>query len=713
MQISGTYFKTLYSNKQGIGVFLVHSENGSAYYQCHGKDPACYPGTPLTIYGQMVDGVFMADSVEIGTTGSSILIDYLSGGLFDGVGRVLAERIVEAIPGKDLFRYVKEHGKLPVVKGLSPERSTSIVDIILGSGKMQEFIRLCAEYGLDYATSIAIYARFEEDAKNVLEKKPYKLLREKLIDFAQADNLAKQNGIEEYGSERIEALIYQALYRSSQSGNTYIRITDICKGIDRICLEGSFSGHIPPLLILIQIHRLSSEHKLVLEESAKETRLYLNSLYEAEKKAAEEIMRLNRVTESVEVPLDADLVYQIEDEFGVSYDEHQRQAFGLLYTPGIKIITGGPGTGKTTVIKGLIRYMELTGKSFTLCAPTGRAAQRMAEVCGHDASTIHKLLEIRPYGRNEYRCRGKENPIRRDYVIVDEVSMVGVELFAQLLNAVCDGSTVILVGDDNQLASVTPGNVLKDLIQAGIETYRLKVVFRQKQLSSIAINAERIKNGNTHLLTGEDFRIAIYKEGELEKITKAATSLLSSNYDPDDMFNVQLLVPVKKGDAGSYALNWAAQQRLNPGDSDGIRKGDRVIFLENNYEQDYFNGDMATVVGIQGEEITLKMLDGIKTIPRSNMKDLAPAYAVTIHKSQGSEYENVIIVLPKCSMLARNLLYTAVTRAKRHVIILAEGDALERCIRMDKSGYRQSALYEKICAMEAVRTNKMYEKNAG
>ncbi len=374
----------------------------------------------------------------------------------------------------------------------------------------------------------------------------------------------------------------------------------------------------------------------------------------------------------------------------------QRQAFGILYSPGVKILTGGPGTGKTTVIKGLISYITRMGKKCVLCAPTGRAAQRMSEVCERESSTIHKLLDIRPYGKNEYRCRGKENQICEEYIIVDEVSMVGVELFAQLLNAARNGSSVILVGDIDQLPSVTPGNVLRDLITAGIETYRLDTVFRQKELSTISLNGAKINKGQIDLQTNGEFKIFRFQEGELTQMAKRAAEELQADFRPSEMFHVQLLGPVKKGDSGVFALNNVSQKLLNPSELEGIQKNDRIIFLENNYEEEYFNGDIATVISVSSEEIKVRMFDEVRTLPRSCMKDIALAYAVTIHKSQGSEYDDIIIVLPKCGMLARNLLYTAVTRAKKQVTILSEEDALERCIRTDRTGKRHSALAERI-----------------
>lgn len=697
MQINGTYSKTIYTDDNGTGTYIVDIEDGG-YYQCIGECPVCYPGTPVEITGTVSDdGNVYVEKIKMCSDDTDVLIDFLSGGLFEGIGTTLAERIVAGLKGEDLFEYIRKNGRLPQVKGLSETKAKAVVNKIAGTEKIRDFITFCINHGLTFNEALRIYTKYGESSEKAVMQSPFTLLKEKLLDFEQADLFAYEYGISPENRDRVHAMIFHAMFLSYGMGHVYVTLKGLVNCIHTFDKKSPYPEPLSGAVILYVLYDIIQKNQLIWEERETETRIYMKSTYEAEKTAAREVKRLNN-TSFEESCFDADILDRIEEELNFQYDTMQRQAFGVFHSPGIKIVTGGPGTGKTTIIKGMIRYIESINKSFVLCAPTGRAAQRMSEVCARNASTIHKLLEIRPYGKDEFICRGKENPIAADYIIVDEMSMVGIELFAKLLNAIKTGSTLILVGDIDQLASVTPGNVLKDLIDAGIETYFLQVVFRQKGLSSIAKNASLVNRKLNNLIQDESFVIKRYEDGSFEQMTEDAVKIFKKSYNEEELFKCEMIGPIKKGDAGVIKLNSIAQTAVNPREGMGFKKGDRIIFTVNNYEDNYFNGDIGIIEDIDKDSFVVRLADRTLNLLHSCLQDIMLAYGITIHKSQGSEYDDVIIVLPQCGMLAKNLLYTAISRAKSRVFLLTEGDALEKCIRRDWSRSRNSALSERLKA---------------
>ncbi len=695
MQIQGTYSKTLYTDDNGIGTFIVNLADGG-YYQCVGESPLCYPGTPLTLNGSLSkDGTFYIEEAKMQSIDTKILAEFLSSGIFEGIGPTLALKIVEALNGEDLFEYIKKNGSLPHVKGLSETRASLVIEKLAGTENMRDFISFCILHGLTFTQAHRIYLRFGELSEQTVRTVPFKLIKDNLLTYEQADHFAYENGLSHEDPDRVHALIFHSMFSAYNMGHVYVTLKGLSDCIRSLETKSPYQKNVSGCVILLTLYDIVAKNQLIWEEKDGMTRIYLKSTYEAEKTAAREIKRLNTHENTVSL-FKADILDKIEEEFNFRYDPMQRQAFGVFHTPGIKIVTGGPGTGKTTIIKGMIRFIESIGKSYVLCAPTGRAAQRMTEVCGHNASTIHKLLDIRPYGKDEYICRGKENPITADFVIVDEMSMVGIELFAKLVNAIKTGATLILVGDIDQLASVTPGKVLKDLIDAGIETYALNVVFRQKGLSSIVKNAAIINRKSKFLIEDDNFIIRRYDKDSLSEMAEDAVKLFKESYDENDLFKCEIIAPIKKGDAGVFHLNSLAQKAVNPGLGSGIKKGDRVIFTVNNYEENYFNGDIGIIENIDKDSFSVRLSDKTLTLPHSCLQDVSLAYGITSHRSQGSEYNEVIIVLPKCGLLAKNLIYTSVTRSRNKVYIFSEEDALETSIFRDWTLKRNSALTERL-----------------
>ncbi len=703
MIIQGLFDKISYIKPDNTAVYQIKSYSDDGFFVCEGEIPVLQPGTPVIARGDLKNGTFYSESIEIDGSVKEIMVDYLSSPLFEGIGKTLAGRIIDALNGQDLFEYIRKNDTLPEVGGLSVKRRDIILNAVKKTEYLRQFAVLCASYGIDYSTSVKIHLKYGEQAEKILKSEPYRLVRDRLLDFAAADTVASENEIPWDDKYRINALIFEVMYYFCNSGNTFVYLDELAKGVSYQSAKSAYECIVPPLLTLHRVNKLVIAEKLIWVENER-TKIYLKTLYEAERRAAYETRRLCTAKKS-ETNLDIDIITEIEEEIGVAYEENQKQAFGVLYEPGVKIITGGPGTGKTTLIRGILQYIKKLGKTYALCAPTGRAAQRMTEVTGVNAVTIHKLLDIRPFGDNEYSCRGKEDPITADYIIVDEVSMVGIELYAKLVNAIKSGSTLLLVGDVDQLASVPPGNVLRDLINAGLETYSLEIVFRQNELSTIVKNAVTINHGVPELEEKDDFLMFRFRGSDYEAITSVAIKYFMQYYKKDDPFSATILIPLKKGDAGVHKVNTEVRGILNPDAPAGLTVGDQIIFLENNYEEQYYNGDIGLIEDMTASSFTVKMADKTLELPKECLKDATLSYALTIHKSQGSEYENVVIILPKTGMLAKNLLYTAVTRAKKRVILLYEEECLAKCITTDRTGKRNSCLagllnatYEQYCS---------------
>ncbi|MCR5624236.1 MAG: AAA family ATPase, partial [Lachnospiraceae bacterium] len=440
------------------------------------------------------------------------------------------------------------------------------------------------------------------------------------------------------------------------------------------------------------------------EFDIKNKEIYSKSLKRAEERAANNVKRLaiNKAE-----PFSEQYIPIIEKECGMAFGKEQREAFFMFRDRGIKILTGGPGTGKTTTVKGLIlnyRYMHPNHK-IKLAAPTGRAAQRLAESTGMPAQTVHKLLNYVPYGDNP-TCKDGNDPIDADFIVIDEASMLDIELFDMLLEAVKNDTTILLVGDIHQLESVGAGAVLRDLLSAktvNIKHTFLTEVFRQKGGSPIIDNSIKINNGEFDLETTDDFQV--FKEANQIDCFNRVKELYLSLYNSNDLYDTQILCPSYKGESGIDKLNVSIRDTLNPNGKTLVygwqkyRVGDKVIMTKNNMELGYYNGDIGVIKEIVEDNLTVSVKDTDITLSRENFDDLSLAYAITVHRSQGSEFENVIVVLPKepKSLLVRNLFYTAVTRAKKRVFIVTEGEALKTAIITDRTDDRRTKLSKLIC----------------
>ena len=517
------------------------------------------------------------------------------------------------------------------------------------------------------------------------------------------DQIARDNHLNPLRTDRLTVLMNEAVQRVEDEGHTFFRGNDVIQALKRIPQAYNYTTD-EEMLTVFQCENCPGYDRFpsiympdTVENLSEDVAIsdvdFVNiERKEHERSIAKSVRRLFDTSHPLDI--NSMMVESISKETGIDYARQQRRSSGLLSVSGVKILTGGPGTGKTTTIQLLIKlYIAMRpNDKIKLCAPTGRAAQKMTEATGMAASTIHKLCDYRPYGDGEKAThKTSADPIDADLIICDEVSMVDIEIADILLSAVKNGATIIFVGDENQLGSVGPGNFLHDMIKSHkVMCWRLTDVFRQAQDSNIICNGKKILAGDANLTLGSDFRISYFKTPE--ELQKNCMNVLKKRYDRSNPFAVQVLSPCRMGPGGVKSINYEAQKFFNEGYTGPVvNRGiyqyhidDKILMTENNYSAGYCNGDTGVIKDIKKDIITVDLIgEGVLELSRDNLSKMLPAYNMTIHKSQGSEYPLTILSLNKKApvMLNRNLLYTGVTRAKEEVIILSEDNALETCIK--------------------------------
>ncbi len=680
---------------------------------------------------------------------------YLGSGLVPGIGKVYANKIVDAF-GTDTFRVLSEEsGRLRDVEGIGKKRATSIKQAWDEKRTERELYIFLQTYGVTPAQCVKLVNHFGPGAKQVLMNEPYRVAREiDGIGFKTADRIAINLGFANDAPPRLDAGLIFALETLQEEGHTAFREADL---VD----YSSNQLETDSKLVEARIQALVESKALIRHPLAAvaaplpgSALIQLPHNDRAEQKIADVVVRLNRVASGLP-PVKADAAVKwAEDKAGFAFHELQRTAVRHALTHKFTILTGGPGTGKTTILRALVEILKAKKVRVHLAAPTGRAAQRLAETTGGFASTIHRLLKYDPAGGGF--TSNESHPLATDFLIVDEASMLDARLASALLQAVPAKAHLLLVGDTDQLPSVGAGNVLKDLIAAGggsrdrrseiavrkdnpssaapspspnsdlrtasselIPVTRLSVIYRQKEQSGIVTTAHAINSGDASLppavteLTGLQawsdltFVVATDAEDCLRKVTALCTEFVPQLWKWfDPVGDVQVLAPMHKGVAGVANLNSTLQGALNPharglrGPAAEYRPGDKVIQLRNNYDKNLFNGDIGTVKSIDGVAGTLDAeFDGERhTFDRGEFGDLGLAYAISIHKSQGSEYPVVILPLLKghFMMLQRNLLYTAITRGRKKVVIVGEPAAYAMAVRNSESKQRVTHLQQKI-----------------
>lgn len=675
-----------------------------------GNIPQVEIGDSLRLEGKWVEHPrygrqFRVEDYEVLTPITSNGIKrYLASGQIKGIGPVFAERLVERF-GLDTVRVIEEEpSRLMEVAGIGEVRKERITRAWEGQKGVRDVMLFLQGLGIGPGYSAKIFKAYGHRAISVVKENPYRLAQDIFgIGFRTADRVAKGLGLEEDSPLRVEAGVLYALSRVTEEGHTCYPDGLLVKEMKALIGVGEEA-------IKRAINVLSRRGEIVVEEGpgSGETVIYSKELYSAEEGVARRLKGLSRFPQR-RLNIDIDrAIERVEGISGLSLAPQQKEAVRKALREKLLVITGGPGTGKTTILKFIVQTL---GRGFRvlLTAPTGRAAKRMTEAIGREAKTIHRLLEFRPkeggFMRNERR------PLDADMVIIDEASMIDLVLMNQLLKAIPDGCSVILVGDGDQLPSVGPGNVLRDLMSSGIfPVVTLTEVFRQAQASLITVNAHRINQGGFPIIKrlgegiGSDFYLVEREEPEavLKAIEELVRESLPKSFGLDPLDDIQVLSPMNKGIIGVNTLNQTLQSLLNPKGKEIIkggqplRVGDRVMQVRNNYEKEVFNGDIGRIVDIDGRDqsLTVRFDDHLVIYEFPDLDELVLAYAVTVHKSQGSEYPAVVIPLHTHHflMLQRNLLYTAVTRGRDLVILVGTKKALAIAVKNDQVRKRYTYL---------------------
>ena len=621
---------------------------------------------------------------------------YLASGLIPGIGESLARRIVAKFGETALEVIDREPRRLLEVNGLGAKRVQSIRKAWKEQREISELIVFLESHGIRASSALRIYKHFGPKSISVVREDPYRLASEIWgIGFATADKIAQKLGVSPDAPIRVRAGIKYILGQACDEGHVFLpgdflraRCVSLL-GVDEACFDAALTD-------LVGAEQLAMEGE----------RTYLPSLLDAEKAI---VFSLRGLAEGKgrTVPDGADgILAEIQAEQGIRFEQSQLKAIDQGLRSQLTVVTGGPGTGKTTIIQAFVRFFGSKGLKVSLAAPTGRAAKRMSEITGQEAKTIHRLLEYNP--KEGLFRRNERNPLDAHVVVIDEASMLDLLLASSLLKAIRPSTSVILVGDVDQLPPVGPGNFLRDMIEAGrFPVQKLTRIFRQEEGGSIVDNAHRINGGEFPVFSRTSGEFYLLEQENPSRVADMIVDLCSTRiparYSLDGVSDIQVLSPMYKGDAGATNLNLRLQDALNPGGKRlgdmKFRIGDKVMQLRNNYEKMVFNGDLGRVVDFDpsGPRLTVQF-DYRVDYDRSELDELTLAYAVTVHKSQGSEFPGVVMPLltQHYIMLYRNLLYTAVTRARRLVVLVGTQRAVGLAVRNVRTEQRFSSLAERL-----------------
>ena len=628
---------------------------------------------------------------------------YLSSGLIKGVGPATAERIVNHFGNKTLDILENDLKRLTEIEGIAEKR----VEIIEKSWEEQKEIKrvmlFLQSYQITTGYAVKIFKTYGNAAIKKLEENPYCLINDVMgIGFKIADKIAQKLGIEADSPERIEAGIKYILQELANQGHCYGVKSEIIKFGSEL-LEADES------LFEKALNHLNDGEEIIIQSE----KIWLPYYYYSELGICKKLIKLIEYPHQIININLKEKIKSIEEKYHITFAREQKKAINQVLLNRILVLTGGPGTGKTTTTLGLIELFKELKFNITLAAPTGRAAKKISETTGREAKTIHRLLKYSP--KNNTFFKNEDNPIHTDVIILDEVSMIDVILMNQLLKAILPGTFLVLIGDVDQLPSVGPGNVLKDIIESGvIPVVRLTTIFRQESRSLIIVNSHRINEGKYPILKGEKERDFYFLEEEIpqaavRKIINLCTTRLPSKYKIDPVVDIQVLTPMYKGEVGADNLNYQLREALNPKGTqikyrDNIfRVNDKIMQIKNNYDKEVFNGDIGTINKINLEESTLEVSFYERKVSYdfAELNELVLAYAITVHKSQGSEYKIVIIPVTTQHylLLQRNLLYTGITRARDMVILIGTKKALWIAIKNNKTFHRNTLLQERLREM--------------
>ena len=625
---------------------------------------------------------------------------YLGSGLIKGIGPVTAKRIVDHFGKEALDVIESDPDRLVEVEGLGAKRAKWIIKAWEDQREIHNVMLFLQSHEVGTGYAVKIWKRYGNEAVELIRENPYRLSVDVWgIGFLTADRIAQKMGIPAHSDRRIQAGLLHVLNEAAdKEGHVFLPEDALIES----CAEAL---DVPIDAIAPCVAQLLSEESIVVNDE----RVYLPHLYYAEQGAATRCYQLSQVQriELGNIPAE---IEAIEQRDGVTFAPRQKLALEKALTHNLLVLTGGPGTGKTTTIKGLIALLEARKKTIALAAPTGRAAKRMSEATGYEAKTIHRLLKFSP---SEMAFeKNFENPLEIEALIVDEISMVDTVLMNSLLRAVPISASVVLVGDVDQLPSVGAGNVLKDVIASGtVEVVELNEIFRQAQTSHIVTSAHAINRGEMPYVQNDrdaDFFFLEVSEPDqvVETVCGLCAARLPHTYRLDSIEDIQVLVPMYRGETGANNLNRVLQDKLNPRGQEmtrgGIRfrVGDKVMQVRNNYDRDVFNGDIGRVHGIEDDILRVRFQDRVLEYEFSELDELVLAYAMSVHKSQGAEFRAVVMPLTTqhYMMLQRNLLYTAITRARELVVLVGTKQALGIAVRNNRVAERHTTLSQRIRA---------------
>lgn len=650
---------------------------------------------------------------------------YLGSGAIKGIGAALAARIVRKF-GDDTLRIIEEEPeRLAEVKGISERKAREIAEQVEEKADMRKAMMFLQKYGISQTLGVKIYRQYKQDMYRILKENPYKMAEDiNGIGFKMADEIASRIGIHTDSDYRIRSGLLYILLLATGEGHVYLPKKLLLERAQQ--LLGVQADYMEKHLTDLSIDRKIVIKEIETDHTEKQQVVYASQYYQIELHTAQMLHELN-VKDTAEEEVLQEKIKQIQRAEKIDLDEKQQEAIKEAVRNGLMVITGGPGTGKTTTINAIIRYFEMEGLDIYLAAPTGRAAKRMTEATGYEAKTIHRLLELTGIPEESsarvHFERNSQNPLEADVIIIDEMSMVDIFLMHALLSAVVTGTRLILVGDVNQLPSVGPGSVLKDIIRSGeFPVVELTKIFRQASQSDIVVNAHKINQGIPVVLDNKSMDFFFLKRYDANVIISVVITLIQKKlpkFVDAQPYDIQVLTPMRKGLLGVERLNGILQQYLNPPEKEKkekehgnglFREGDKVMQIKNNYQIEWevrglygipvekgvgvFNGDTGILREINtfAETVTVEF-DERRFVEYSfkQLDELELAYAITIHKAQGSEYPAVIIPLlggPKM-LMNRNLLYTAVTRARRCVTLVGDEKTFEEMEnnRMEQSRY--------------------------
>lgn len=715
-EIEGVVDDVVFSNEEtGYYVFSVDAGESITVV---GNASGIYAGEGIHAYGKWVNHPtygkqFVCEDIEKSfPVEQTHILKFLASGAIRGIGKVTAEKLVAQFGADTLDVIENEPLKMTCIRGITADRALDISEQFRLTVGMRDILMYLSEYNIAPTLSIKIYKQYGGLAGRVLENDPYRLWDDiEGFTFEKADEIATRLCFDPLCDERVFAHIRYILRHNLQNGHTFLPQQTLCKLATQLLDTDEDT-------VLIALENMCQQQMLTVKQIKNTRAVYLRSYYNSEAYIAS---RLNMMiqTKSVDVRDMPQQIDRVEKELGIRYATLQRAAIAGAIEQNIMILTGGPGTGKTTTLRGIIHLLKQLKFKFQLCAPTGRAANRMSELCGHSAQTIHRLLEVDAANRDVF-VKNEQNPIAADALVVDEMSMVDVKLFEALLRAIRPGTKLIMVGDADQLPSVGAGNVFRDLLRSEkIFTVALTEIFRQSTYSRIVVNAHKINHGEYPSLTNtEDFFFVAKKtpEGIADAVVKLICERIPEVYGRDVFHGVQVISPTKKTAAGTVNLNEMIRAKLGLMQSGGLScsqggrqfcVGDKVMQIRNNYDIVYqkadgseetgiFNGDIGIIERISPKDkmLLIRFEDRVAEYPYESLEELEYAYAVTAHKSQGSEFEIVVLALPDTVPMLqyRNLLYTAVTRAKKILLIVGSENAVYKMVDNNKQTNRFSGL---------------------